>query len=81
MKVEHGTYTEAHLTTANEPYTWSGGLSGAGSKIYGNGVADGGVDATFTLVSGDTIVVKLFPGTIVPLVTTHCSLSNIIILR
>ncbi len=81
MKLEHGTYTEAIETVANTPYTWaSGEPSGPASKVYTNDIPDN-TKVTFTLKDGSTISVKCYPGTILPLVTTQCNATGLIVLR
>lgn len=67
MRVDHGTYTMAHEIGSGD--TWD-----AASKIYTNDVND--EDVTFTLTDGSQVVVHVYRGTIIPLVTTGATWSN-----
>ena len=60
MKIEHGTYTVAHTIVSDQAYELS-------SKIYTNDVND--VDVTFTLQDDSVVTLKVYKGTVLPLVT------------
>lgn len=62
MKIEHGTYTEAHKAVNSVLYP------GIFSKIYTNDI-DAGTTVTFMDANGDDIDVICGPGSILPLVT------------
>lgn len=82
MKIEHGTYTEAHLTAADvyyKPITGSNPADGETfSKIYTNDVSG---TVIFTLSDGTPITLEVHPGTMIPLVTKKASVANLIVLR
>ena len=81
MKLEHGTYTEAIETVANTPYAFpAGGDGAAASKVYTNDIPDN-TKVVFTLIDGTTLSIKCYPGTILPLVTTQCNATGLIVLR
>jgi hypothetical protein len=81
MKLEHGTYTEAIETVANTPYAFpSGGTGAVASKIYTNDIPDN-TKVEFTLTDGSIISIKCYPGTILPLVTTQCNATGLIVIR
>ncbi len=60
MRVEHGTYTVA------EQYS-SGSQWKLASKVYTNDLND--LDVTFTLSDGTSVVIHVYRGTVLPLVT------------
>lgn len=64
MRIEHGTYTVAEEYSSGQ--TWS-----PASKVYTNDLND--VDVTFTLNDDTTIVMHVYRGTVLPLVTKSAS--------
>ncbi len=75
MRVEHGTYTSAQAVASGE--TWS-----PASKVYTNNLND--IDVTFTLVDDTTVMMHVYRGTVLPLVTKSASWTgagSLVVLR
>jgi hypothetical protein len=95
VKIEHGTYTEAHKAVGGEFYkvipaiaevTVDDVVTIAGVSENGetfSKIYTNGVSGQvlFTLSDDSTITLAVFPGTMIPLVTKKSSVSDIVVFR